>query len=158
MELFTASDLSRRRREVLDAARHHAVLIRDTDGLMLRVAPAATSQAESRLRDLTQLLLSTRAAVHDADASPAEFADLAWIADWPVERRVRFHDDFADTLALALSLVNPAPVEAFLDAARPKLTPPEFDAQAVWDDLDDKEKALLTTRIGQMRPRRRVPV
>lgn len=156
METFTASDLSRRRREILDAAAHGGALVRATDGVLLRFERADHIESLERLTGLSTLLAAAVAACDEETPAPASLGELAWLATWPLERRRQFVSDLADTVAISASIGSTAPTEALLAASRPDPPPARFDAGQVWENLDSKERTLLTTARRHLRPRIRV--
>lgn len=79
--VFTVSDLDRRRREVIDAARGGLARIRDTDGTALVLVPAR----HYRVLEIVSRWASRIQVVERARAKPAsarstfDFGDLTWL-------------------------------------------------------------------------------
>lgn len=155
VETFTASDLSRRRRELLDAAVHDGAMVRTTGGVLLRIERADRVEGLERLAGLSVLLSGAVAACEGESPSPAALGELAWLTDWGLERRKRFVVDLADTVALSVSIGSTAPTDALLAASRPPAPDERFDGPRVWERLDDKERHLLTEGRRHLHPRRR---
>jgi hypothetical protein len=100
---FQATDLNRRHREVLDAARHGSALIRDKDGLALLLEPAANAVHRTQMVAWLLSALRVERALHrPVDQRTAwDFGDLGWIADLDPDDQPVFLDGF-----LALLLKN----------------------------------------------------
>jgi hypothetical protein len=79
--IYTASDLDRKRREVMDTARRGVARIRDTDGMGLVLLPARHYEvldAVSRWHD--RIDMAGRALARPAgDRVPRDFGDLTWL-------------------------------------------------------------------------------
>ena len=78
--IFTASDLDRRRREVLDAAKRGVARVRDTDGTSIVMETAQAHDAREaaaewaiRLHQLDQV-----AGMPREERRPRDFGDLTW--------------------------------------------------------------------------------
>lgn len=97
---FQATDLKRRHREVLDAARQGSAVIRDNDGFSLLLEPAANSFHRTRM--IAWLLSAVRIdrALHlSADQRTAwDFGNLGWVADLNPDDQTAFLDGFLTLL------------------------------------------------------------
>jgi hypothetical protein len=105
--IFTASDLDRKRREVIDTARRGLARIRDTDGMGLVLLPARHYEVldtVSRWHDRLEVVERARAKPA-SDRRPSDFGELTWLrhldeddlATFAAEVRaavsVAYHDD-----------------------------------------------------------------
>jgi hypothetical protein len=105
--IYTASDLDRKRREVIDAARRGIARIRDTDGMGLVLLPARHYEvldAVSRWYDRLDIVERARAKPPE-DRVPRDFGELTWlrhfedddlatfIAELRAAVSVAYHDD-----------------------------------------------------------------
>jgi len=154
MKTFTASDLSQQRRAVLEAGRGSGALVRDTDGEVVVVVPASLLNHLERIGDLSRSFVALTQSLEADAVSPAALADFAWAAQWPRARRARLAREIGDAIALAVSLKDPAPVEAVLDRCSPPLHElnPRFDGEAMWKVLSEGEHEQLA---GRRTPKRR---
>jgi hypothetical protein len=143
METFTASDLNRRRRRVLDAGRGDGALVRDADAV-LALVPFERLAASERLNQLGATLVALIASLADDAPAAAALGEAGWAASWSAQRRRQLVEDLGEALALATSMHDPRPAEALLDALRPK---PDlgarFDAAATWAQLSVADKEFL---------------
>lgn len=143
METFTASDLNRRRRRVLDAGRGRGALVRDADAVLALVPFERLASAE-RLNQLGATLAALIASLADEAPPAAALGEASWAASWSVQRRRQLVEDLGEALALATSMHDPRLAEALLDASRPKPEATErFDAAATWARLSESDKAFL---------------
>jgi hypothetical protein len=121
--IFQASDLNRRGRSVLDAAREGLARIRDTDGVSLVVAPEAEFQEmRDRLEDLRRLtdamasfITLDRAVDHDhREPSLSELGSWTWVRMLPAEDAAAFLHDIAEALYASCREMTSAPLAAVL--------------------------------------------
>lgn len=141
---FTTSDLSRKRKDVMAAARKGTALVRDTDGTVIAMRSSEHVAVQDRLSDLNRILRAVVASLRDAQAPAALLGDVAWLADWPVANREQFVLDFADTISLSESIGSTEPADAFLAASRPQVaTQGLFDATEAFGSLSDEDRAVL---------------
>lgn len=101
--IFTASDLDRKRREVLDAAKGGLVRVRDTDGAHLVMESARIHEAREavagwalRLHQLYQALDIPR-----EQRRPRDFGDLTWARYLPEEQQHQMVEELFDALLTA---------------------------------------------------------
>ena len=133
---YQATDLARKHREVVDAARRGGALIRDKDGFALVMAPA--EQAE-RTREIAEIALDVvRAAIslvgkHE-DRGAEAYGGLAWLSVLPVAARRKFFLEASEALVLAASGTSLRPLELLLGDWR-------ATAEA-WADPNTRERLL----------------
>lgn len=141
---FTTSDLSRKRKAVLAAARKGTALIRDADGTVIAMRTSEQVAVQDRLSELNRTLRVVVASLDDPQPSAAVLGDVAWLADWPVPNRARFVRDFAETISLAESIGSTEPADEFLAASRPRARSQGlFDAADAFESLTDADRAVL---------------
>lgn len=141
---FTTSDLSRKRKDVMAAARNGTALVRDTDGTVIAMRSSEHVAVQDRLSDLNRVLRAVVASLRDAQPSAALLGDIAWLADWPVANREQFVLDFADAISLSESIGSTEPADAFLAASRPQApTQGLFDATEAFKSLSEADRAVL---------------
>jgi hypothetical protein len=145
---FLASDLSRRRREVIAAARAGGAVIRDTDGTLLVMSLAEHVAAAAAIAELHGVLRALVATADVEQPDPSALGAAAWAADWPRDRRRTLMVDLNEALARAESLGDPAPAVGLLEASKPPLqtNTPMFDAASAFDTLSDDDRARLRGR------------
>lgn len=138
---FQATDLSRRHREVLDAARGPGgAVIRDKDGVSFLVAPAAEISLEhyvlAGMRDAVRVLglLDRQVDVRDA----VHYGGLGWLALLPEADQREFVWDYLRALAAA-SATGVDPVEQLLYEWR--------QTARAWSDAD--LRAELTNDLDE---------
>ena len=150
---FTTSDLARRRKDVLAAARTGTAMVRDTDGAVFAVLPAEHVVAANRIAELHGTLRSLVAAARTEHPAASALGEAAWASDWPIERRWTLINDLTETLALAESLGDPAPAIGLLEASRPRprQTVP-FDATIAFKALSDEDQSILRGERRSPRP------
>lgn len=97
---FQATDLQRKSREVLDAARTaQGALIRDKDGTNLLVLPAGrVSITEYLLAGQTAALRILRLTSEEPAADPLLYGDLGWLAGLPVDMQREFAWEYVQAL------------------------------------------------------------
>jgi hypothetical protein len=141
---FTTSDLARRRKDVLAAARTGTAMIRDTDGFVLAILPADRLAVTDRLADLNGTLRCLVATLNDPSPAPAALGEAAWASTWAPSRRQQLAADLAEALALAESLGDPGPAAGLLEASRPQPRAGKpFDATAAFKSLSEEGQAVL---------------
>jgi hypothetical protein len=111
---YQATDLARNHREVLDAARRGGALIRDKDGLALRLAPADELDRERDIADLALDLVRAALAIFAGGAPASSFGDLGWVSVLPAGAQQQFFAEMAEALLLAASGVALRNVELLL--------------------------------------------
>ncbi len=101
--IYTVSDLSRKRREVADAARRGLARIRDTDGTGLVLLPAqryevleAVSLWNDRLGVVERARRKSR-----TERTPADFGDLTWLRHFDEDDLAEFVSELRQVLSLA---------------------------------------------------------
>lgn len=155
MKTFTASDLSRKRKDVLEAGRREGALVRGSEGDVLAVIPFERLATAERLNELGATLSALIASLATEEPAAATLGEAGWAASWPRDRRQQLVEDFGEALALATSLKDPRPAEALLEASKPRPAPGDrFDTAATWARLPDTDKAFLR---GQRRRGRNAP-
>lgn len=156
MASFTASDLTHARRAVLGAARtREGAVVRDTDGTLLVFATFESVEAVRRLAGLGRATAVLAASLHE-DIVPSEaLGDLAFAALWSPGRRLQLVEDLVAAMAVGESLGSTAPVDAVLDAHRPRVEPlgARFDSAQAWADLKQEDRRRI--RSGTDVPERR---
>lgn len=121
--IFQASDLNRRGRSILDAARDGVARIRDTDGASLVMTGEAEFQAmRDRLDDLRRLtdamasfITLDRALDHEhRTPSLAEWGAWTWLRELPAEDAGAFLHDIAEALYASCREMTAAPLSNVL--------------------------------------------
>lgn len=113
---FQATDLARRSREVLSAARSSTgAIIRDKDGESLLVEPAARSgRVRYELAGMRNAVRVLRLLALPEDVrDPVLYGEFAWLAVLPEEEQKQFSWEFVRALE-AMDATGPEPVEQFL--------------------------------------------
>lgn len=113
---FQATDLARRAREVLDAARHPGgALIRDKDGTSFLVTPAGRASRERyALNGMQSAVRALSLLGADRDSRDAVlYGEMAWLAVLPDEEQRRFVWEYLRALETSLG-VGLDPVEQLL--------------------------------------------
>ena len=126
--IYTASDLDRRRREVIDTARRGLARIRDTDGTGLVLLPARhydVLEAVSRWHDRLDVVERARAKPAP-DRVAHDYGDLTWL---------RHLDE--DDLATFIGEVRAAVLVAYHDDDLTELDQLVRDWRATADELAD---------------------
>lgn len=141
---YQATDLVRKHREVIDAARGGGALIRDKDGTTLVMAPATEVERTHEIADLAMDLIRAEHALGvEADRrGPGLYGGLAWLSALPDEAQRRFVDEMSEALMVAASGTSLRPVEQLLGDWR-------ATAEA-WADPDTRE-ALLADEPAPLR-------
>jgi hypothetical protein len=114
---YQATDLARRHREVIGAARAGRALVRDKDGTMLVLAPAVDIERTDDIADLAVDLARARQAVDQGAGrhSPGVYGGLAWVSVLPDETQRLALDEITGALLVAASGTSLRPVELLLD-------------------------------------------
>ena len=133
---YQATDLARRHREVIDAARRGSALIRDKDGVALLMAPADQDRRTREINEIALGLVRIATVLLAGDPHPAAgaLANLAWLSVLPSEAQRRFFDEMAEAILVAASGTSMRPVEQLLGDWR-------ATAEA-WADPDVREQLL----------------
>jgi hypothetical protein len=118
--VWPASDLARRRIEIMDEARHGVAFIRSSDGTLLAFTAAAALSGLDQTQRHRRLLSAAITALVDADARPSALGELAFVVDWSAPRRRQFAEDLNDVINHASSTGNPAEVDTFLELSMPR--------------------------------------
>lgn len=114
------SDLAKKRRVVVDAARSKPVLIRDTDGVGLILQTAAAAEAKDELLRLHVLRAVAEVECRRDAPNRTAMAELGFLADWPDrDARQTFLDDLATVLADPEYADDPSAAEFFIRHASP---------------------------------------
>jgi hypothetical protein len=111
---FVVSDLARQRREVVDAARHEPVLIRDTDGLMLVLKTEDHERERDEILRLYELCARADIEFRSANPSVLGLGEVAYIADWTPERQRWYFDGLMEALAESRRLGRAEPARFFI--------------------------------------------
>lgn len=137
---YQATDLARRHREVIDAARTGRALVRDKDGTALIMTLAADVERNEEIADLALELVRLRQAVEQPaeQRSPMSYGDLAWLSILPDANQRQFLDELTESLLVAASGTSLHPVELLIDDWR-------ATAEA-WADPDTREALLAKER------------
>ncbi len=137
---YQATDLARRHREVIDAARTGRALVRDKDGTALILTLAADVERNEEIADLALELVRLRQAVEQPaeHRSPMSYGDQAWLSVLPDADQRRFLDELTEALLIAASGTSLRPVELLIDDWR-------ATAEA-WADPDTREALLAKER------------
>jgi hypothetical protein len=92
--VYRASDLNRRGREVLDAARETGVRIADKDGLSMLMLPESLVVAAARASDERDALVDAYATLFDLDAGESVAVEaMRWVNRLSPEDRSEFIDE-----------------------------------------------------------------
>ena len=131
---YQATDLARNHRQVLDTARNGGALIRDKDGLALRLAPADEQDRERDVADLALDLVRAALAIFEGGGSAARFGDLGWVSVLPLDSQRRFFAEMGDAVLLAASGLSLRNVELLIG---------DWKATAEsWADQDARDQLL----------------
>lgn len=114
MNSFVVSDLARQRREVVDAARAEPVRIRDTDGVMLVLTTEDRQRHIDRVLDLYALHARAEIECRRRHPNPAALGEIAFVADWPAQRRHAFLDGLGEALDEARRFRQTEPVDFYI--------------------------------------------
>ena len=133
---YQATDLARKHREVIDAARHGGALIRDKDGTALVMAPAEVVDRADAIAQLALDLVRAAQAIMDDqhERTPGAYGGLGWLSVLPVDSQRRFFEEMSDALMVAASGTSLRPVELLLGDWR-------ATAEA-WADPDTRKRLL----------------
>lgn len=101
MTIFQASDLSKKRKEVLEAARKDHALIRDTQGEGLVMLPAQRVKGLEKFNIWSVNLTRLRRLQHGrARSSVVDWGDLAWLLPLDDDDLSEFCEELSDTLLI----------------------------------------------------------
>ena len=117
--VWGASDLARDRLAIISAAEHGVALVRGTNGTLLVVTTAERVQVLEFGSRATALLASA-VALFEISPSMSELGELGFAAGWPRRRRATLARDLRDVVLHAMAAQNPAEVDAFIEASRPR--------------------------------------
>lgn len=137
---YQATDLARRHREVIDAARAGRALVRDKDGTALILTLAADVERNEEIADLALEVVRLRQTVEQSAErrSPTGYGDLAWLSVLPDSDQRRFLDEVTEALLVAASGTSLRPVELLIG---------DWQATAeAWADPDTREALLARER------------
>lgn len=111
--IYQASDLSAKRRELMDAARTEFVQIRDTDGTGLVLGPKGGLDFLRAARKMLATLVTLQAAFDrpGKHKRPSELGEFAWLAAFDADDQATFRSELLEVLAQALSTDSMEPVE-----------------------------------------------
>lgn len=114
--VFQDSDLSRRHREVFDAARRGSAVIRDRDGFAFLLEPAAHGSYRTQMIDWLLSAVRIDRALHlPADQRTAwDFGNFGWIADLDLDDQTAFLDGFLTLLVKNANADSSDEVENYL--------------------------------------------
>ena len=135
-EVYQATDLARRSREVMDAAhRPGGALIRDKDGTPFLLAPAAASRLEHfalvALRSMTRAFIALQQPRQTRDS--LLYGDLVWLAVLPDEDQRTFIGEYARAVE-AVDATGVDPVEQLVYEWR--------QTARAWADEDLREQLM----------------
>jgi hypothetical protein len=161
--IYQSSDLNRRGRAVLDAARGGVARVRDRDGVSLVMTReerlAELEAASTMMRRLAEAVASfvvlERAVAHRTDAEPGlpDFGAWTWLRVLPRDDLDEFVQEVRDALFASCRELSLAPLQDTLDGWR-------ATADALGDDLS-RETLLGTADEGDFveaeRPESREP-
>jgi hypothetical protein len=111
--IYSASDLSAKRRELIDAARAGFAQIRDTDGTGLVLLPQRNFDLLRFLRDILGKLVTLEAARERParERRLTDFGELAWLASFEEDDQATFHSELLEAVAKSIASETPEPVE-----------------------------------------------
>lgn len=116
--LYQASDLAgKKRRAFLDQAKTSGrAQLRDTDGTPLVLLTGRELATLEHARTAVTLMLNLLTVESQGvDARPSDMGELAWLSVFDAEDRATFHEEFLDSLAVAVASDDFAPVDKCLD-------------------------------------------
>ncbi len=119
--VWAASDLARFRTDVLAQAEARGTFVRATSGALLVFARADRLAAFDGTHRLAILLGAAIKSLMSDDVSAGDLGDIAFIADWPFNRRRQFVADLHEVSIHALATNDFDEVDAFVDASRPRV-------------------------------------
>lgn len=111
--IYQASDLSAKRRELMDAARAGFVQIRDTDGTGLVLLPQARFDFFCAVRECFSRFVTLEAAFQrpTRERRGTDFGEYAWLAAFDEDDQRTFRTELLSALAQSLSTDSSEPVE-----------------------------------------------
>ncbi|HYO53576.1 hypothetical protein [Archangium sp.] len=115
--IYLASDLSTKRRDVLNAARAGLARIRDTDGLGLVLVPQRNFEILRAYRELLAKLLMLESAWKRpaSERCPSDFGEFAWLVAFDEDDQKSFHRELLDASIQALATDSFDPVNACVE-------------------------------------------
>jgi hypothetical protein len=122
--IFQSSDLNRRGRDVLDAAREGIARIRDTDGASLILTREDSLEKMRRQLDAMGQLAEAMASFITLDRAldhehrqprPSEFGSWMWVGRLPTEDATEFVRDIGDALYESCRTMSVAPLVSTVD-------------------------------------------
>jgi hypothetical protein len=118
--IFQASDLSGKRREVMDGARNGFVRIRDTDGMGLVMLPQRSFEFLTSARHLLAKLIQLEAALGRprTERRVADYGEFSWLAAFDSDDETTFRLELIDAITQSLGTESTEPVEACIRAWR----------------------------------------
>jgi hypothetical protein len=143
-QIYQASDLASKRRELLDAARLGVAQIRDTDGMGLVMLPQGRFELLRALRELLGRFLALEGTLERAPAERrvTDYGELAWLMVFDEDDQRSFRREFLEALVQSLANESVEPAERCIsewrttaralsnDQRRRILTSPGDDAAA----------------------------
>jgi hypothetical protein len=118
--VWPASDLARRRTDILEEAQRSIAFVKGTDGTLLAFTSAATLANIEDVQRNSQLLSWAVTAIVDDGAGPASLGDLAFISGWSPNRKRQFVEELNDVIVHSTSTGEPAEVQVFLQLSKPR--------------------------------------
>jgi hypothetical protein len=115
--IYTASDLSTKRRELLDAARAGYAQIRDKDGTGLVVLPQEDFERLNELANLFLKLITLDSTFEKpaAERRSADLGEFAWLAAFDEDDQRTFRLELREALATSMGSRSTKPVEGCLN-------------------------------------------
>lgn len=104
--MYQATDLARKSRDVLDAARHGRALIRDKDGTAFEVLLAGTSSRQRFVFAGMQRFVRTLSLLElDRERrDPVLYGDFAWLATLPDDEQRQFIWEYVRAIEASLGI------------------------------------------------------
>lgn len=119
--VWAASDLARFRTLVLDQAETRGTFVRSASGALLVFAKADRLAAFDGPHHLAMLLGAAIKSLMSDDVLASDLGDIAFIADWSINRRRQFVADLREVSFHALATNDFDEIDTFLDASRPRV-------------------------------------
>jgi hypothetical protein len=104
--MYQATDLARKSRDVLEAARHGRALIRDKDGTAFEILLAGTSSRQRFVFAGMQRFIQTLSLleIERGRRDPVLYGDFAWLAALPDDEQRRFIWEYVRAIEAALGI------------------------------------------------------